>query len=91
MVEVQAVERRELVDGHVRLGDERPGLEHDDRPAGAREVRRDDAAAGARADDDDVGVEDDRVVAADASPRAGRGRAGTIGVGSAVTGSGRCS
>ena len=34
MVEVQPVEGRELVDRHLGLGHERPGLEHDDRAAG---------------------------------------------------------
>ena len=61
VVEVQPVEGRELVDRHLGLGQERPGLEHDDRAAGTRGLRGDDAPAGAGAHDHDVGVEDDRL------------------------------
>ena len=49
----------ELVGRHLGLRHERARLEDDDRPAGVREVRRHDAAARARAHDDDVRVEDE--------------------------------
>ena len=62
VVEVQARERIELVARHRRLVDERTGLEHDDRPTGLGQGGRDDASAGPRADDDDVGLERDRLV-----------------------------
>jgi hypothetical protein len=57
VVQVEAREGVELRARHRRLVDERPGLEEQDAPAGRRELRRDDPAAGAGAHDDDVGLE----------------------------------
>ena len=60
VVQVEPVERVELGAGHRRLGQERPRLEDDDRPAGLGQRLSHDAAAGPRANDRDVGLEDDR-------------------------------
>ena len=84
VIEVEPVEGVELRARHRRLVDERAGLEDDDRPTGRRQRRRDDPAAGARPDDDGVGVERQRAIGA--SPRRGGRAYGRIGVRSVVTG-----
>ena len=61
VVEVQPVERAELVGRHLGLRHERTRLEHDDRPPGVRQVRGQDAAARSRADDGDVRIEHQRL------------------------------
>ena len=61
-IEVEPVEGIDLGARHRGLVDERSGLEHDDRPAGGGELGCDDPTAGARADDDDVGVQHPAVV-----------------------------
>ena len=58
--EVHPVEGGVLVARHVALGEERTGLEDDDRPTGGGECGRDDPTTGPRADDDHVGLEADR-------------------------------
>ena len=63
MVEIQPVEGRELIGGHLRLGHERPGLQDDDRATGPGEVGGDHAARGPRPDDHHVGLELDDTAA----------------------------
>ena len=77
--------------GHLRLRHERARLEHDDRPAGVRQVRRDDAATGPGAHDDHVRIEHERLVGRAVRPAIARRSSGRIGVGSGVTGSGTSS
>ena len=81
MVEIQPVERGELVAGHRRLGHERAGLEDQHVPPGRGELPGDDAGTGPRADDDDVGLEAHVAVGAGAGSSNGR-----IGVGWDVSG-----
>ena len=81
----------ELVGRHLGLRHERARLEHDDRPAGMRQVRRHDAAARPGAHDDDVRVEDERLAARASGGDGPRRSSGRIGVGSGVTGSGTTS
>ncbi len=72
-------ERVQLVGRQSRLVEERPGLQDHHRPAGARQLRGDDAAARARPDDDRVRFEDDRLVATARRSRGGRATDGHAG------------
>ena len=74
VIQVQARERVQLGPGHRRLVDRRSCLEHDHGPARRRQLRRDDASAGARADHDDVRLQDDRIGARPAIDRRGADR-----------------